>query len=64
MKTFVLCSLVPSRKNSLFYVSFKFNITEPKGSRHHADSYFRNSSDQVQLKSNKINNEQKKYKTT
>jgi len=45
-------------------MSFKFNITEPKGSGHHADNYFRNSSDQVQQKSNKINNEQIKYKTT
>jgi len=44
---------------SLFYMSFKFNITEPKGSIHHADNY----SGQIQLKSKKINNEQIKYKT-
>jgi len=39
-------------------MSFKFNITEPEGSKNHVYKYFRNSSDQVQQ------NKQIKYKTT
>jgi len=47
---------------SVFYMSFKFNIPESKGSKHRADNHFWNRSNQVQLKSNKINNEQINYK--
>jgi len=58
IKTFVF--FLSANQNSLFFSPFQIkisillvitcqlNLTEPKGSGHHVDNYFRNRSDQVQ----------------